>query len=64
MSASVVREPGLRSAAKVEHDLDQRLTVGGRMDGVNDLRGQRREQDVEVVDRLTVPVLVAHANPP
>ena len=56
-----VREAGLGPPAEVEHDLDQRLPVRGRMDGFDDLGRQRREQDVEVIDRLTVPVLVSHA---
>ena len=47
-----IREARLRPAAEVHDDLDQRLAVGQRVDGVDDLRRQRREQRVEVVDRF------------
>ncbi len=41
-----------RDAAQVQHDLDERGPVGQRMDRRHDLRGQRTEQRVEVVDQL------------
>ncbi len=52
-----VREPRLRSPAEVEHDLDHVFLVRERVDGGDDLRRQRRQQGVEVVDRLTATVV-------
>ena len=51
-----VREARLRPAAEVQDDLDQRLLLGQRVDGVDDLRRQRRQERVEVVDRFASPV--------
>ena len=51
-----VREARLRPAAEVEDDLDQRLLVGQRVDGVDDLRRQGGQERVEVVDRFAAPV--------
>ena len=57
-----VREPALRAPTEVHHDLDQRLALLERVDGVDDLRRQGREQRVEVVDRFPLTVLGSHAD--
>ena len=49
-----VREARLRAAAEVEDDLDQRAPVRQRVDGVDDLRRQRPQQELEVVDRFAL----------
>ena len=51
-----VREARLGPPAQVEDDLDQRLLLGQRVDGVDDLLRQRGQQRVEVVDRFAAPV--------
>ncbi len=51
-----VRKARLRPAAEVEHDLDQGGLVGQGMNGVDDLRRQGRQEQVEVVHRFTVGV--------
>jgi hypothetical protein len=59
-----IREPRLGPPAEVEDDLDDRLLIGQRVDRLDDLGRQRRQQGVEVVDRLTVAVVWSHAGPP
>jgi hypothetical protein len=59
-----VGEARLRPAAQVEDDLDHVLLVGEGVDGGDDLRRQRRQERVEVVDRLAASVLWSHACPP
>ena len=51
-----VRETRLGAPAQVEDDLDQRLLLGQRVDGVDDLPRQGRQERVEVVDRFAAPV--------
>ena len=56
-----VRKAGLRPAAEVEDDLDQGLLLGQGVNGLDDLGGKRREQDVEVIDRFTAAIRLSHA---
>ncbi len=51
-----IREAGLGPATQVQDDLDQRLLLGERVDGVDDLGRQRGQERVEVVDRFASPV--------
>ena len=57
-----VGEPALRATPEVHDDLDEGLTILERMDGVDDLGRQGREQRVEVVDRFPLTVLGSHAD--
>ncbi len=57
-----VGEPCLRSSTEVHDDLDQRLLVGQRMDGGDDLGREGREQGVEVVDRFPLAVRSSHTD--
>ncbi len=57
-----VGEARLRDAAQVQHDLDEPARVGQGMDRRHDLRRQRAEQRVEVVDHLAGRML-SHALP-
>ena len=59
---SRVGEARLRPPAEVHHDLDQGLAVGQRVDRRDDLRRQRREQGVEVVDRFALAIVGSHAD--
>ena len=58
-----VGEARLGPPAEIEDHLDQRLLVGQRVDGLDDLRRQRRQQGIEVVDRLAA-IVGSHACPP
>ena len=57
-----VRESALRAPTEVHHDLDERLALLERVDGVDDLGRQGREQRVEVVDRFPLTILGSHAD--
>ena len=48
-----IREAGLRSASEVHDDLDQGGTIREGVDGRHDLRRQRRQQGVKIVDQFT-----------
>ncbi len=57
-----VGEARLRDAAQVQHDLDERRLVGQSMDRGHDLRRQRAEERIEVVDQLAGR-MVSHSLP-
>ena len=57
-----VGEACLRDAAQVQHDLDERGLVGQGMDRRHDLRRQRAEERIEVVDQLAGR-MVCHSLP-
>ena len=56
-----IREARLRPPAEVHDDLDQGRPIGQRMDGGDDLGRQRREQGIEIVDRLARAFVGSHA---
>ena len=63
-SSSISSESGKRASgppAEVHDDLDQGGPVGQRMDGGDDLGRQRREQGIEIVDRLARAFVGSHA---
>jgi hypothetical protein len=57
-----VREAGFRPAAEVHDDLDQGHPIRQRVDRCDDLRRQRREQRIEIVDRFAPAVVGSHAD--
>ncbi len=58
-----VGEAGLRQAPEVEDDLDEIGRVRQGMDGRHDVRRQRGQEDVEVVDRFAAVVGCVHFYP-
>ena len=56
-----IGEASLRATAEVEHDLDERLAIRQGMHGLDDLRRQRRQHRVEIVDRFALAFLGTHA---
>ena len=55
-----IRESALGLAAEIHHDFDEGLAIGQGMHRCDDLRWQRREHRVEIVDRFAL-ALLAHA---
>ena len=51
-----IREARLGPPAQVHDDLDERIAVRQGVDRGDDLRRQRREQGVEVVDRFALAI--------
>jgi hypothetical protein len=55
-----IGEAPLRLATEVHHDLDQLLAIRQSMHRFDDLRRQRRQQHIEVIDGLALAIVGTH----